>query len=185
MYEGIRRATHEDLNSVVEIVQPLVEDGVLRPGAVEGVKDAVSEGRFFVVEVDGAVVATAALRHFRGDDSLEAEVGTIAVHPVYQGTGKGNALLSFVLKQAKAQGVDRVFALTTRTSHWFIERGFSEVAVSELPEAKRESYDCTRNSLVYAIDLKADEFDVAEDNLLRFVPPQSMGAGISKPTAAE
>ena len=94
-------------------------------------------------------------------------------------SGKGNALLSFVLKQAKLQGVDRVFALTTRTSHWFVERGFSQVAVSELPEAKRETYDDTRNSLVYAIDLKAEEFDIAEDNLLRFVPPKSLGLGVA------
>ena len=178
MYEGIRRATEDDMNSIHEIIEPLVEEGVLRRGA--DVQGAVREGRFFVVEVDGAVVATAALRHFRsGDDALEAEVGTIAVHPKYQGTGKGNALLSYVLKQAKAQGVARVFALTTRTSHWFIERGFQQVDVDELPEAKREAYDDQRNSLVYAMDVASEEFDVAEDNLLRFVPPAYVGAGVT------
>jgi amino-acid N-acetyltransferase len=38
--------------------------------------------------------------------------------------------------------------LTTRTAHWFIERGFVEAGVDELPEARRELYNLQRRSKV-------------------------------------
>ena len=36
---------------------------------------------------------------------------------------------------AKAQGLDSLFVLTTRTMHWFIKRGFQPVDPDWLPEA--------------------------------------------------
>jgi amino-acid N-acetyltransferase len=46
-----------------------------------------------------------------------------------------------------------VFALTTQTSDFFLEHGFSEVPVESLPEAKRRRYNRARNSLVLAIEV--------------------------------
>jgi len=40
--------------------------------------------------------------------------------------------------------------LTTRTAHWFIERGFAEADVKDLPDAKRELYNYQRRSKVLA-----------------------------------
>jgi amino-acid N-acetyltransferase len=42
----------------------------------------------------------------------------------------------------------RLFVLTTRTAHWFIERGFAEATVDALPAAKRELYNFQRRSKV-------------------------------------
>jgi amino-acid N-acetyltransferase len=44
----------------------------------------------------------------------------------------------------------RLFVLTTRTAHWFIERGFVEQALDQLPDAKREMYNYRRKSKVLA-----------------------------------
>jgi amino-acid N-acetyltransferase len=38
--------------------------------------------------------------------------------------------------------------LTTRTAHWFIERGFSASNVSALPKARRTLYNWQRRSKV-------------------------------------
>jgi len=42
----------------------------------------------------------------------------------------------------------QLFVLTTRTAHWFIERGFVESSVDALPSARREVYNLQRRSKV-------------------------------------
>lgn len=44
--------------------------------------------------------------------------------------------------------------LTTRTAHWFIERGFAATDVEPLPDAKRELYSYQRRSKVLAKGLR-------------------------------
>ena len=39
--------------------------------------------------------------------------------------------------------------LTTRTAHWFRERGFSEIGPEALPRQKRELYNFQRRSKVF------------------------------------
>ena len=42
----------------------------------------------------------------------------------------------------------RLFVLTTRAAHWFIERGFKETAVEQLPMQKQALYNYQRRSKV-------------------------------------
>jgi len=51
--------------------------------------------------------------------------------------------------RARAAGAKKLFVLTTRTSHWFIKRGFAAGSVSDLPRAKQATYNRSRNSLVF------------------------------------
>jgi amino-acid N-acetyltransferase len=39
--------------------------------------------------------------------------------------------------------------LTTRTAHWFRERGFQPASISQLPAHKQDLYNYQRNSRVY------------------------------------
>lgn len=50
-------------------------------------------------------------------------------------------------------GVDKLFVLTTRTSHWFMERGFETASVDDLPPSKRAKIDLKRQSKVYIMDI--------------------------------
>jgi amino-acid N-acetyltransferase len=43
--------------------------------------------------------------------------------------------------------------LSTRTTHWFIERGFAEADVSKLPPKRRSSYNYDRRSKVFLKEL--------------------------------
>jgi amino-acid N-acetyltransferase len=47
----------------------------------------------------------------------------------------------------------QVYVLTTQTWDWFVQFGFREGNLSDLPEAKREQYDRRRNSRVLLLDL--------------------------------
>jgi amino-acid N-acetyltransferase len=39
--------------------------------------------------------------------------------------------------------------LTTRTAHWFLERGFNEASIDELPMTKQQMYNYQRRSKVF------------------------------------
>ena len=57
-------------------------------------------------------------------------------------------MLKNIETRAKAQGSMKLFVLTTRTAHWFVERGFLEADVGELPKAKQGLYNYRRRSKV-------------------------------------
>jgi len=42
-----------------------------------------------------------------------------------------------------------LFVLTTQTTHWFIEQGFQEGSLDDLPKQKQLLYNYQRNSKVF------------------------------------
>jgi amino-acid N-acetyltransferase len=58
-------------------------------------------------------------------------------------------LLKTLEQEARSQGLDRVFVLTTQTAHWFVEQGFVEADQGALPSAKQSLYNLQRNSKVF------------------------------------
>ena len=65
-----------------------------------------------------------------------------------EGAGLGSQLLHIAERAAHNAAIDSLYTLTTRTSHWFIEHGFSETDESVLPAAKRGSYNPERGSKI-------------------------------------
>ena len=59
-------------------------------------------------------------------------------------------LLQRIASQAKQMGLNHLFVLTTRTAHWFRERGFVDQTVDQLPVEKRLLYNMQRRSKVFA-----------------------------------
>jgi amino-acid N-acetyltransferase len=50
--------------------------------------------------------------------------------------------------RARSLGVERLFVLTTRSAHFFQERGFAPKPVRELPARRKSTYDKSRRSRV-------------------------------------
>ncbi|WP_114220114.1 GNAT family N-acetyltransferase, partial [Acinetobacter nosocomialis] len=73
----------------------------------------------------------------------------VAVHPSYRKSNRGSQILQFLEEKAKQQGIRQLFVLTTRTAHWFLEHGFHQVSVDDLPNARQALYNYQRNSLVF------------------------------------
>ncbi|MNR65862.1 Amino-acid acetyltransferase [compost metagenome] len=46
-------------------------------------------------------------------------------------------------------GLNTLFVLTTRTAHWFRERGFIPSGVERLPAARASLYNYQRNSKIF------------------------------------
>lgn len=144
-YEQMRRATIEDVGGVLELIAPLEADGVLVRRSRELLEMEIDH--FTVIERDGMVIGCAALYPF--PDEKVGELACMAVHPEYRGGGRGDLLLGHVENLARGMGIEQLFVLTTRTAHWFRERGFANADLARLPVRRRTLYNYQRNSKVF------------------------------------
>jgi amino-acid N-acetyltransferase len=67
--------------------------------------------------------------------------------------GIGSALLEAAGRRAREAGATRLFVLTTQTRDWFVDRGFVDAAIDELPTPKQAMYNYQRNARVMIRDL--------------------------------
>ena len=143
-YDQLRAAKLEDINGIIELLQPLEENGILVRRSRELLESEID--RFFVIERDGLITACAALYPY--SDEM-AELACVAVHDHYRSSGRGTLLLEQIERYAKKLKLKHLFVLTTRTAHWFVEHGFVEGRVAELPHEKQRFYNLQRNSKIF------------------------------------
>jgi amino-acid N-acetyltransferase len=153
----VRAARTSDVRAIRELVRPLAESRVLVS------KDAVtyyeSVQQFRVAEVDGVVVGCGAL-HVMWEDL--AEIRTLAVTPAALGRGVGSAILTALVEDARALGVQRLFCLTFEVD-FFTSHGFSVIEGQAVePE-------------VYAELVRSYDEGVAEFLDLERVKPNTLG----------
>lgn len=144
----LRDATHDDIGAVLNLIAPLEADGTLVKRGRERIEREI--GRFSLLDHDGSLVGCAAfypLPKTRGEQAA-AELACLAVMPEYRSSGYGDQLRRHIEARARKAGIKRLFVLTTRTAHWFVERGFVEVGLDALPPARRELYNYQRRSKV-------------------------------------
>ncbi|PZP65001.1 MAG: amino-acid N-acetyltransferase [Azospira oryzae] len=144
--EALRGATIDDIGGVLKLIEPLEAEGVLVKRGRELLEREID--RFVVAEHDAMIVGCAALYPFPEDKA--GELACLAVHPDYQNRGYGDALLKMVETRARRAGLKQLFVLTTRTAHWFLERGFVEKDVDALPRRRQALYNLQRRSKVFA-----------------------------------
>jgi amino-acid N-acetyltransferase len=142
--EQLRIASIEDVGGILQLIEPLEAEGTLVKRSRELLEREID--RFIVLEHDGLIVGCAALYPFK--DEAAAELACLAVRPEYRGVGAGERLLEAVTRQARSLRLRRLFVLTTRTSHWFLEHGFAEATIAELPRARQQLYNYQRRSKV-------------------------------------
>lgn len=147
-YELLRQANIEDVAGILELLRPLEEQGILVRRSRELLETEVH--RFKVLELDGMVIACAALYPYSSD---LAELACVAVREEYRSGQRGDRLLNAISAQAKAEKTNKLFVLTTRTAHWFMERGFSEADISALPQERQSLYNFQRNSKIFIKEL--------------------------------
>jgi amino-acid N-acetyltransferase len=142
--DHLRPATIEDVGGVLGLIAPLEADGSLVKRGRELLEMEIE--RFSVVEHDGLIVGCAALYPY--PNAKAGELACLAVHPDYRDAGHGASLVEAIEAKALAAGIKRLFVLTTRAAHWFIEHGFSEADVDALPAAKQAMYNWQRRSKI-------------------------------------
>lgn len=143
--DDLRPATMDDVGAILRLIEPLEADGTLVHRDRNVIERDVEN--FTILEHDGVIYGCAAL-HIFADEHM-AEMACLIVHPEWQGSGEGEILLRHMESRARASGAKRLFVLTTRTSHWFMKRGFTQGGVTDLPQEKQSNYNRSRNSLVF------------------------------------
>lgn len=148
-YEEVRMAHIQDVGGLMNLLRPLEEEGILVYRSRERLEQEINQ--FAVIERDGMILACAALYPIPTEfnETRSAEIACVAVHPSYRKSNRGSQILQFLEEKAKQQGIRQLFVLTTRTAHWFLEHGFQQVSVDDLPNARQALYNYQRNSLVF------------------------------------
>ena len=141
----LRNTSIEDVGGILKLLRPLEAEGILVRRSRELLEQEID--RFVVLEHDHRIVGCAALYPF--PDEAAAELACLAVEAQSRDHGYGEAILNHMIDIAKTQGLKKLFVLTTRTAHWFIERGFVESDVSALPAQKKSLYNYQRKSKVF------------------------------------
>ena len=145
----IRGATIIHIGGFLELIRPLEQQGILVRRSREQLEMEID--KFTIIQRDNLTIACAALYPF--PEEQIGEMACVAVHPDYRSSSRGELLLERVAAQARQMGLSKLFVLTTRSIHWFQERGFTPVDIDSLPESKKEMYNYQRRSKVLMADL--------------------------------
>jgi amino-acid N-acetyltransferase len=144
-FENIRPMTDEDIPEVLRIMEPLIQQGNLLRRTEEDLQ--LRKADYAVFETDGTVRGCGSLHRY---GSTRAEIAALAVDEKYKHLGIGQRMVDYLTEEARRQGLEGVFVLTTRTSDWFLGLGFAPATVDDLPEERRGNYDRGRNSRIYS-----------------------------------
>lgn len=143
--QTFRSAEIDDVGGILQLIEPLKNEGILVGRDRELIELEID--CFLVLEHDGMIIGCAALNHFPG--TRVGELTCLVIHPDYRNQGCGNTLLKHIKTKAKNNKINKLFVLTTRASHWFTERGFSETSVDKLPKVRQGKYNHKRCSKVF------------------------------------
>ncbi|WP_448212620.1 amino-acid N-acetyltransferase [Colwellia sp. MEBiC06753] len=142
--EHIATASIDDVGGILELIQPLEEEGVLVRRSRKLLETEID--RFIVLKKEDAIIACAALYPY--PEAKVGELACVVIHPDYRKGNRGERLIAAVESFAKRQKLEQLFVLTTVSAHWFREQGFVETTVDALPDQKKALYNFQRKSLV-------------------------------------
>ena len=142
--ESLREATVDDVGGILQLIEPLEKDGTMVKRSRTEIERDI--GLYTVIEHDGVIFACAALYAY--PEAKTAEMAALTVSTQVQGQGDGERVLKRIEQRARADKLESIFVLTTRTTHWFRKRGFTLVDPDWLPEARKRKYNWDRKSQV-------------------------------------
>ncbi len=143
--QKLRVANINDIAGILALIEPLEQQGVLVRRSRELLEREVNH--FVVVEHDKRIVGCAALYPFAKNGA--GELACLTVESAYRDSGAGQSLLDHIEAKARQQKIRKLFVLTTRAAHWFVERGFIETDVDSLPPHRQSLYNYSRRSKIF------------------------------------
>src|SRR5690606_29022390 len=102
-YESLRQASIEDVGGILELLEPMEQQGILVRRSRELLEAEID--RFRVIEKDGAIIACAALYPYDND---MAELACVATRGDYRNQGRGAVLLKSIEQIARQQGIRKL-----------------------------------------------------------------------------
>lgn len=150
-----RKATIDDLDALVVLIQLYAEQGIMLPRS----KDALLRqlDSFVVADDDGEIVGCGSLTKLNDD---LVEIRSLGLLNKYRGQGLGKQIVDHLLELAKQMNVPKVMALTYQVP--FFERlGFIVVPKEIFPEKVwkdcifcKKQHRCDEIAVMKRIDVK-------------------------------
>jgi len=144
LHENIRPMKPSDIPEVLRLMQPAIEDAILVPRTAADLEEKVD--CYHVYEVDGTIHACGALHLF---EKKQGEIAGIVVDESYGKLGIGRKIISYLIDLATVNALKSVFVLTTHTSDWFLDNGFTQATINDLPVTRQKTYNQQRKSRIF------------------------------------
>lgn len=146
-FRHIRPAGIDDVAGIAELIRPIEVEGALVQRPRERLEQEID--RFLVAELDGIIIGCCAVYPYAADNM--AELACLATHPAYRDShatdrSLGDRLLHKAESQVRGAGIGTLFALTTQAREWFLERGFNDADITDLPKSQQQIYNHQRGS---------------------------------------
>jgi amino-acid N-acetyltransferase len=149
-YSQIRKARRKDVGPIYSLTKGAVKDEALRPRTRQSIEVDIAD--YFVYEIDESVIGCFRITEFTRSKTVE--LGSVYVHPAYQGRRIGKAMVEYAVDTTGKAGKRRIVALSTQTAAFFKETcGFKQGTTAMLPKPLREGLKRSgRNSLIFHFD---------------------------------
>ena len=145
---AIEQAHSDDVNGILDIIRPLEKTGILVKRSKSRIEEDIEA--FLIAKWKQQIIGCCAI--FAHAD--KAELACIAVHERFRGSSKfpniGSRLLSTSENIARNRGITTIFVLTTQAREWFLDKGFVDASIEDLPAQKQELYNWQRQSKILA-----------------------------------
>lgn len=123
-----KKARIKDARTIHALVNSFAKKDSMLPRSLNEIYEDIRD--FVICTNSESIIAVAAL-HILWEDL--GEIRSVAVTKEYQGMGIGRKLIRRCLKEAKALGIQRVFALTYYPD-FFAKLGFEPIDKNTLPQ---------------------------------------------------
>ena len=124
----IRKATLKDAKSIQTVIDKFAKKDKMLPRSLSEIYENIRD--FFICQDKGKIIGISAL-HILWENL--AEIRSVAVLQEYQNKGIGKKLVEQCLKEVKALGVKKIFALTYNPE-FFRKLGFKDIDKNALPQ---------------------------------------------------
>ncbi len=148
-YGGIRTMTTDDIPSVLSLMHPAIEKGILLARTEEALQNTFND--YIVYEMDGGIKACAALHLYNEKKEVQGEIAAVVVDENFSRKGIGPMLISYLIESAKKQGCKSVFILTTQTADWFESLGFKPDNIDTLPTERKTVWETKKMSKLFRL----------------------------------
>lgn len=150
-YSQIRKAKRKDVGAIFGLTKSAVREQSLRARSRQSIESDIND--YFVYEIDESTIGCFRITSF--PRSRVVELGSVYVHPAYQGRRIGKAMVAYAVEESTRLKRSRIVALTTQSSAFFRDTcGFKLGQQSILPKQLRENATRSgRNSQIFCQEL--------------------------------
>jgi amino-acid N-acetyltransferase len=157
-YRQVRVARPSDIPQVWGLLSGPMRDASIVQRSTSYLEQHIERYRLFCQDED--VLGCCELISYPEEQTVE--IAALSVALAYRNQGIGRELVNVVIGEVKRQGAQQAIALSTREDNVFMNCGFNECSLEDLPPEKRFSYDSPQ-SKIYIYSLVEPGKDLSTD----------------------